>query len=78
MQEPTSWSSTVVRNYFISEAQTPTYIEVLLFLLAHALSVDEHKHSPARMRYSKFVHYMQKYSHTPQRCCLLGAIIPRI
>ena len=28
-----------------------------------ALSVDEHKHSPARMRYSKFVHYVQNYRH---------------
>ena len=25
------------------------------------LSVDEHKHSPARRRYSKFVHYVQNY-----------------
>ena len=31
--------------------------------LVHALSVDEHKHSPARMRYSKFVHYVQNYRH---------------
>ena len=31
------------------------------FTLVHALSVDEHKHSPARMRYSKFVHYVQNY-----------------
>ena len=33
------------------------------FTLVHALSVDEHKHSPARMRYSKFVHYAQNYRH---------------
>ena len=25
--------------------------------------MDEHKHSPARMRYSKFVHYFQNYRH---------------
>ena len=25
--------------------------------------MDEHKHSPARMRYSKFVHYVQNYRH---------------
>ena len=36
---------------------------VLRFTLVHALSVDEHKHSPARMRYSKFVHYVQNYRH---------------
>ena len=33
------------------------------FTLAQALSVDEHKHSSARMRYSKFVHYVQNYGH---------------
>ena len=38
------------------------YVEVLLFLV-HALSVDEHKHSPVRMRYSKFEHYVQNYRH---------------
>ena len=27
------------------------------------MSMDEHKHSPARMRYSKFVHYVQNYRH---------------
>ena len=27
------------------------------FTHVHALSVDEHKHSPARMRHSKFVDY---------------------
>ena len=31
--------------------------------LVHALSVDEHKHIPARMRYSRFVHYVQNYRH---------------
>ena len=25
--------------------------------------MDEHKHSPARMRYSKLVHYVQNYRH---------------
>ena len=25
--------------------------------------MDEHKHSPARMRYSKFIHYVQNYRH---------------
>ena len=33
------------------------------FILVHALSVDEHKHSPARVRCSKFVHYVQNYRH---------------
>ena len=32
---------------------------MLRFYSVHALSVDEHKHSPARMCYSKFVHYVQ-------------------
>ena len=27
--------------------------------------MDEHKHSPARMRYSKFVYYVQNYRHRP-------------
>ena len=31
------------------------------FTLVQALSVDEHKQSPARMRYPKFVHYVQNY-----------------
>ena len=35
------------------------------FTLNHALSEDEHKHNPARMRYSKFVHYVQNYRQTP-------------
>ena len=40
--------------------------------------MNEHKHSPARMRYSKFVHYVQNYRQTPHRCCcLLAAKIPR-
>ena len=34
MQE-TSWSSTVVVLLYTSEAQTPTYVEVLLFLFTH-------------------------------------------
>ena len=46
-------------------------------LLVHALSVDEHRHSPARMRYFMFVHYVQNYRYTPHRCCLLAAEIPR-
>ena len=28
------------------------------FYSFHTLSADEHKHSPARMCYSKFVHYV--------------------
>ena len=36
---------------------------MLRFTLVHALSVDEHKHSPTRIRYSKFVHYVQNYRH---------------
>ena len=37
MQEQTSWSSSVVvlLLYFKSEAQTPSYVEVLLFLFTH-------------------------------------------
>ena len=38
MQEQTSWSSTVVvlqYLYFTSEAQTPIYVEVVLFLFTH-------------------------------------------
>ena len=64
MQEQTSWSSTAVVLLHQSSADTNlSYVEVLLFL-GHALSVDEHKHSQARMRYSKFVHYyVQNYRH---------------
>ena len=37
MQEQTSWSSTIiVHDYFTSEAQTPTYVEVLLFLFTRS------------------------------------------
>ena len=37
---------------------------MLRFYSCHALSVDEHKHSPAGMRYySKFVRYVQNYGH---------------
>ena len=36
---------------------------MLRFYSCYALSVDEHKHSPARMRYSKFVHCVQNYRH---------------
>ena len=45
-----------------------------------ALAVDEHEHSPARMRYTnKFVHYVQNYIQIAYRCCcLLAAKIPRL
>ena len=44
-----------------------------------ALAVDEHEHSPARMRYTKFVHYVQNYRQISHRCCcLLAAKIPRL
>ena len=44
-----------------------------------ALAVDEHEHSPARMRYTKFVHYVQNYREIPHRCCcLLAAKILRL
>ena len=29
--------------------------------------VDEHEHSPARMRYTKFVHYVQNYRQIAHR-----------
>ena len=32
--------------------------------------MDEHEHSPARMRYTKFVHFVQNYRQIPHRCCL--------
>ena len=28
---------------------------------------DKHRHSPAKMRYSRFVHYVQNYRQTPRR-----------
>ena len=46
VQEQTSWSSTVVivvvleLYYFTNEAQTPTYVEVLLFLFTHCRRMD--------------------------------------
>ena len=44
-----------------------------------ALAVDEHEHSPARMRYTKFEHHVQNYRQIPHRyCCLLAAKIPRL
>ena len=44
-----------------------------------ALAVDEHEHSPARMRHTKFVHYVQNYRQIPHRCCcLLAAKTPRL
>ena len=68
MQEQTSWSSTV----FTGEAQTPTYIEVLLFLFTHCRWMrDEHRHSPARMRTPR------TELQTPHRC-LVAAKIPRL
>ena len=46
---------------------------------SQTLAVDEHEHSPARMRYTKFVHYVQNYRQIPHRCCcLLAAKIPRL
>ena len=76
MQEQMSWSSIVVLPYQLS---ADTNLLCRGFTLVHALSVDEHKHSPARMRYSKFVHYTQNYRQAPHRCCcLLAAKIPRL
>ena len=75
MQEQTSWSSTVVLLYYQQSAGTNLCRG---FTLVHALPVDEHKHNLARIRYSKFVHYVQNYRQTPHRCCcLLAAKIPR-
>ena len=69
MQEQTSWSFTVVvQCYFTSEAQTPTYVEVLLFLFTHCRWMNTDRHSPATMRHSKLVHYVQNYRQTPHRC----------
>ena len=64
-KEQTSWTSRVV---------------VLLYLPVKRIGVvDEHEHSPARMRYTKFVHYVQNYRQIPHRCCcLLAAKIPRL
>ena len=77
MQEQTSWSSSVVDYYFTSEAQTPNLCRGFT-LFVHVLSVDEHRHGPARMHDSKFVHCVQNYRQTPHRCCcLLTAKIPR-
>ena len=55
MQEKTSWSSIVVLLYQES-------VEANLFrgfTPVHALQVDKHKPSSARMLYSKFVHDAQ-------------------
>ena len=60
MQDQTSWSSTVVVLLHQQSADTNLCGG---FTIVHALSVDEHKHIPARMRYSKFVHYVQNYRH---------------
>ena len=46
----------VALQYHDSEAQTPTYVRGG-FAVVHALSVDEHKDSPARKRYSSKVLY---------------------
>ena len=65
-KEQTRWSSTVVLLY---QRSADTNL-CRGFTLVHALSVvsvDEHKHNPARMRYSKFVHYVQNYRQTPHR-----------
>ena len=43
MQEQTSWS------YFTSKAQTPTYVEVLLFLFTHCRWMNTHT---ARQEYA--------------------------
>ena len=53
MQEQTSWSSTVVLLPLHQYSADTNLCRG--FTLVHALSVDEHKHSPTRMRYSKFV-----------------------
>ena len=65
MREQVSWSSRYSRstNLPVKRRHQLIYVEVLLFLFMHSLSVDEHTHSPARMRYSKFVHYVQNYIH---------------
>ena len=60
MQEQTSCSSTVVVLLHQKSADTNLCRD---FTLVHALSMDEQKHSPARMRHSKFVHYVQNYRH---------------
>ena len=39
----------------------------------------KYEHSLARMRYTKFVHYVQNFRQIPHRCCcLLAAKISRL
>ena len=63
MQEQTDWSSTVSSSIILPVKRRHQLIMWRFYSLVHALSVDEHKHSPARIRYSKFVHYAQNYRH---------------
>ena len=79
MQEQTNWSSKVVLLYL--PVKRRHQLMSRFYSRSHALSVDEHNHIPARMYYSKFVHYIRPelYRQTPHRCCcLLAAKIPRL
>ena len=49
---------------------------MLRFYSFHALSVDEHKHSPARMRYSKFVHSTSRTTDTAPMLLFVG--LPKV
>ena len=61
-EEQTSWSSTVSSSIaFLPVKRRHQNLCRGFTLLVHALSIDEHINSPARMRYSKFVHYVQNY-----------------
>ena len=56
-EEQTSWSFTVL----FYQGSIDTNPMSRFYSLVQALSVDEHNHSSARIRYSKFVHYVQNY-----------------
>ena len=73
-QEQTSWSSTVTVVVLLYQWSADTNPCRGFTFLVQALSMDEHRHSPARMRYSKFVHYAKNCRQTPHRCyCLVAA-----
>ena len=50
MQEQTSWSSTVTVVVLLYQWSADTNLCRGFTVLVHALSIDEHRHSPARMR----------------------------
>ena len=60
----------------------PSMVRILChyvqFLSWESLSVDEHKRSPARIRYSNHLYttYVQNFRQTPHRCCC-GLLTPK-